>query len=307
MLKKIVRASIVLVLVGTLFFLFPPHFFSASAANSAETTFQVNVQEVLSVAITTPSSWDSGDVNEFLCNPVSINVMSNNIYGFTASMISSDANARLYHSSKSSEFIPTLTATTARNSLENQWGFATDHNTTSNCDGANSFQGVASSGTTPNTLIARSDSSSYHSVNVYFGSKATIGKASGTYSGTVIFYVVSGLESETTNNNETTPTVPANPATDVASGTTVTDASNQRVVSTVVTGGQNNEPTTTTTTVSEYVAPQGVTDSTSSNIYDGSILNTALAVTASVAAASGLTFFILAKRKKDDDDEEETE
>lgn len=304
MLKKIIRASIVLVLIGTPFFLFPPRFSTAFAANPSETTFQVEVKEVLSVSITTPTSWAHGNINQFLRNKVTLDVTSNHIDGFTASMISTDANSRLYHSSKNSVYLaPLPNNDTIRSSFtDNRWGFSLDDDDSNEGAGSDSshYSPVSASSGNPNVLISNAQSlSSPGPLDIYFGSKSDITQASGTYSGTINFYVVSGIINENTN-----PNPPVNPATDVANGDTVTDTTNNRVVSTVITSNDQDDTTTTTTTISQYADPAGVTDSTSSNIYDGSMLTTGLAVTASIAAASGLTFFILAKRKKDDDEEE---
>lgn len=292
-------------LVGTLFFLFPPHFFNASAV---DTTFEVNVREVLSVAITTPTTWANGNINTLLRNKVVLNVTSNNIDGFTASMISTDANSRLYHSSRSSEYLTPLSSTnvTPASFTANSWGFSI--NDTDAGSSESQYNPVASASSAPTTLISQAQSTASTPItsrNIYFGAMSNISRASGTYSGTVTFYVVSGNINNDSSDPDYNPNPPVNPATDVANGTTETDATNSRTVSTVVT--TNGNTSTTTTTVNEYVAPQGVTNSTSSNIYDGSMLTTGLAVTAAIAATSGLTFFILAKRKKDDDDEEETE
>ena len=108
MLKRIARAATVLVLMGTLFFLFPPKSAIVHAKNPANVTFQVNVQEVLSVSITTPTNWDKGNVGVFLRNKVTLDVTSNNINGFTALMNSTDSSANLYHSSKANTTLPTL-------------------------------------------------------------------------------------------------------------------------------------------------------------------------------------------------------
>lgn len=316
MLKKITKASIVLLFVGTLFFLLPPHFSSVHADDSSNTTFQVNVQEVLSVSITTPTNWAKGNINNFLRNEVTLAVTSNHIDGFTASMISSDTNAELHHSSKVNTVIPTFDDneshtctdnTTCPEFPANKWGFAI--NAGANTDDV--YNQIPKASGAPTTLISNAQSTGQTPItsrDIYFGSKSDITQASGTYSGTVIFYVVSGIIDNTNNTN---PNPPVNPTTD---GSSTPTYANGQTVQTATTENRNSNnqvvSTTTTTTINEgdatssYQEPAGVTDSTSSNIYDGSMLATGLAVTASVAAASGLTFFILAKRKKDDYDEE---
>lgn len=313
--KKIFRVGLVFTLVGTLFFLFPPHFYSVQAT-TANTTFQVNVQESLSVSIETPTVWDSGDVNEFLRNTIGLTVSSNNADGFTASMFAQGSNS-LTHSSKAGVALGPITNSPAtRGSFPaNEWGYSLKNAVTGNPDNrtyGETEEGNSSSNyyavntsTSPITVLKNTTSGTL-SQDIYFGAKSDINQASGTYSGTVIINVVSGVINNDSSSQNYNPITPTNPATDTTPGTTFNDTTNHRLISTTRTVG--NDTTTTETTVTDtYVAPQGVTDSTSSNVYDGSMLNTALAATASVAAASGVIFFILAKRKKDDDEEDEEE
>ena len=311
MLKRITRAATVLVLMGTLFFLFPPKSAIVHAENPANVTFQVNVQEVLSVSITTPTNWDKGNVGVFLRNKITLDVTSNNINGFTALMNSTDSSANLYHSSKSNISLPTITSNTSRSDFPaNYWGYSTDDNKE-----AGTYKPVAGSNDTPIVLISNDQSTGSNneelatSRDIYFGAKSDMRQASGTYSGTVVFNIISGILPV---DDKSKPNIPTNPATpDENNVATYDQANNRTVYTTTTTNTADNTSKQTTTitngdTTSSYADPAGVTDSTSSNIYDGSMLNTVLATTASVAAASGLIFFILAKRKKDDDDEEET-
>lgn len=312
MLKRIARAATVLVLMSTLFFLFPPKSTTVHAENSANVTFQVNVQEVLSVSITTPTNWDKGNVGVFLRNKVTLDVTSNNINGFTALMNSTDSSANLYHSSKANTTLPTLTVKgqTRANFQANHWGYSTNDN-----NETGTYDPVVGSSGTPIVLISNDQSTGSNneelatSRDIYFGAKSDMSQASGTYSGTVVFNIISGILPV---DDKSKPNIPTNPATPDENNVATYDQTNNRTVYTTTTtdttAGTTEQTTTITNgdTTSSYANPAGVTDSTSSNIYDGSMLNTVLAATASVAAASGLIFFILAKRKKDDDDEEET-
>ena len=174
---------------------------------------------------------------------------------------------------------------------------------------------MVGSTSTPIILISNDQSTGSNnqqlatSRDIYFGAKSNISQASGTYSGTVVFNIISGVLPV---DNENKPDIPASPATPGENNVATYDQTNNRTVYTTTTTNTTTGTTEQTTTItngdttSSYADPAGVTDSTSSNIYDGSMLNTVLATTASVAAASGLIFFILAKRKKDDEDEEET-
>lgn len=311
--KKIFIAIPVLLLAGILSSFIFPGFFPVSADDSANTTFQVNIKESLSVSITTPTSWANGDVDTFLRNTVGLKVASNNANGFTASMSAQNSTA-LAHSSKAGVVLNTLDSSSSRASFPaNYWGYSLESSVTgdnktygeTNSGNPNSTYYPITTSATPITILKNTTSGTL-SQNIYFGAKSDITKASGTYSGTVVINVVSGIINNDNSDPSTyNPITPTNPATDVTPGTPVEDTTNHRLISTTRTVG--NDTTTTETTVTDtYVAPQGVTDSTSSNIYDGSMLTTALAATASVAAASGVAFFILAKRKKDDDEEETT-
>lgn len=304
--KKIFRAFPVCLLVGALLFFTSTSWSPVSAEDSENLTFQLNVQEVLSVSVTTPGTWASGDVGDFLRNKVTLQVMSNNIEGFTASMIA-ESDTALHHSSKTGATLPTLTANTARSAFPvNCWGYSLDDTTAGNPD--SNYDPMVGGNSTPISLISRTTSlaasSNTVSKDIYFGAKANMSQASGTYTGAVILYVVSGASSED-NNNPVVPSNPAQPSDDVATDNNPTyDSSNNRTIYTTTSDN------TQTTIINEgdatdaYAQAQGVTDTTSSNIYDGSMLTTGLAVTASVAAASGIFFFVLAKRKKDDDEEE---
>ncbi len=302
MLKKISKILLVVILVGASFFVFPPQFSSVSAT---DTTFEVNVKEVLSVSITTPSTWASGDINQFLRNTVSIDVTSNNALGFTAGMTTDSDSTALTNTSLSSATIPTLTSTstcadaTCAAFPANYWGFSLN-------DGANTgtYQALKNVNAAPDTILSSATATTGHK-DIYFGAKANISQASGTYSSTVIISVVSGT------SGADLPAPSSGDPDPVGPGENENQAQyDQTADATVYTYTTGN---TTTTQVSEgnnvdaytgYTPPQGVTNVESSNIYNGSLLTTMLATTASIAAGSGIFFFILAKRKKDDDEDE---
>lgn len=278
-----------------------------------ETTFQVNVKETLSVALTTPQTWASGNTGEFLRNKVSLSVNSNNAGGFTASM-HSKTNTNLTNASNSSTTIPTLSsepvcANEACSAFpDNRWGYSLN-------DGTNNGTYRAMS-TSAISLISAGSGTTTGSQDIYFGAKANTSQASGTYVGTVVVNVVAGAIS--TDN----PIIPTNPAvsTDaVAANVATYDATTNRTVyystSTTPASGGNPATRTTATEVTEgdvtdsYVNPAGVTQttpavSTSSNIVNNtSPFASSLAITAAAAAAAGAGFFILAKRRDEEEDE----
>lgn len=295
--KKITKPLLVLALIWVAIFLFSS-FPSDASATEQDTKFEVNVSEVLSIRITTPSSWASGSAGTFLRNEVTLNVASNNSQGFTASMVTSDTNAELKHSSKNTS-ISTLSSgtsytctdnTTCPEFPDNKWGYTID-------DGAsfNTYHPMAGSSSSPISLISNAESTQQNPItsrDIYFSTKSDISQTSGTYSGTVVFYVVSGAI--VANQN---PVIPANPAEDGPENNAI--FSNGRTIYTTSTEANNTVSTTTTinqgNALDSYQDPAGVTNDT--NVYDSSMLATGLAVTASIAAASGATFFALAKGK----------
>lgn len=309
---------------------------NVKADDSKGMTFNVNVVESLSVTITTPTEWASGNINTLLRNKVNLEVSSNNPHGFTTSMYTPNTDAALMHEdiTTTAGVIPTLGSTTSRAAFPaNSWGYSVD-DTDAGSDSSN-YNAMVN---TPSAPITLSDLSSQSATTlshaVYFGAKADSTKAAGTYNGDVVISVVTGEVTENNGSNPITPTNPATPADDTTPGdgtvngnTTATyDSTNNRSVYTSRSSGSTsgrtgygyNTPNATSTPVDttettviegEYTAPLGVTESknlgeTTSNIVGVSPLAIGLATTAGVAATSGLIFFALAKR--DDDDDEET-
>lgn len=311
MLKKIFRAALVCASVSALCFVFPPHLLSASAEN---TNFQVNVQEILSVSIKTPAStsWASGEVGQFLRNKFNVKVVSNNANGFIAGMTAGNTSANLTHSSKNSLTLPTINGVSYYQCSSaqctefgnNVWGYSLD-------DGNNTGRYYPMNGSSSPPIPIFTSNDNIDNKDIYFGAKANISQASGTYSGTVVISVVTGTTSFPSPIPDPVEVTPDSPRQ-----TPVYDSTANATAYTYVTttGTAPNATTTTTTQVTPgyntsayngYTPPQGTTETSSSNIYEGSMLTTVLATTAAVAAGTGITFFILAKRKKDDDEDEE--
>ena len=274
-----------------------------------KTNFNVNVKEALSVSVTTPSSWASGNIDTFLRNKVSISVVSNNTAGFTASMTTKTTDTSLANTAKNTISLPTLSANTTRSNFPvNYWGYSLDDTDAGN--NSSTYRALVGSNSTPITLLS-STSATSGSKDFYFGAKADATKAAGTYTGTVVINVVSGVID---NSNPATPTNPASPS------------GNEQVAEyhPAPTGNTSNGATTytytsggaTTTQISDgdnraayegYTPPQGVTYKTSSRIATNTTLAGGLAATATFAAASGIFFFILLKKRDDDEEEENPE
>ncbi len=266
------------------------------------TNFRVNVNEILTVAITRPNNWASGSINTLLTNKVGLSIVSNNPAGFTATMKSSSATPNLVSLTDGTSIIPTLASASATTSNfpANNWGYSIVNG---NASAPTTYYQMVGSGGTP-IEITKTTSAPTGAVtkDIYFAAKSGGGVVSGTYSNNVVISVVTGVIDE---NNPTTPTNPITPLDDPSinnnnsSGdTNHGNTANGAVVSTTITG----DATTTTRTTESYAKPAGVTETTVANINSGNSLSTGLAITAGVSAAAGTIFFILAKRRKKDED-----
>ena len=272
------------------------------------TTFEVNVVESLSVSITTPTEWASGDIDEFLRNKITLAVSTNSASGFSAYM-RSKTSTNLTNAVSSSIILPTLASSNSKsNFAANHWGYTL---------GTPSYNGITYGETadiTSNGTYYPMSTSDIKILNngvdnntrdVYFGAKANSSQASGTYLGTVIFSVT------TSTPPAPTPTPPpVNPDDDTPNdGDATYDVANDRTVYTTI--ASSGSTTTTTTQVSSgdttnmYQDPHVEIRRTEANVSDGSQVATGLAIAASTAAAGGMVFFILAKRREDEEEDEE--
>lgn len=308
---------------------------------TCNTTFEVNVQDSLTVSITPVEDNATGNAGTFLRDQINLDVSSNVSNGFTASMYSSADNASstktdLSHTTLGSSYvIPTLSSSAQRssNDFTDHWGYSLqsatlDGKTYGETDAGNNsstYHPLTDSTSTPIKLITAGAGTKTGSQHIYFGTKASSSKPAGTYANTVVISVVTGTIN---NDNPITPTNPVNPTTDIPNngtatytGSTGTGATQGVGTSgstgtTVYTTTSTSAGITTTTTqvsggdvTSSYTSPQGVR-STEYNAASGvtqgdSALPIGLAVTAGLAATAGTVFFILAKKDDDDDDEEE--
>ena len=297
--KKVIHKVFYAVTLATVAFLAP----QVPVSADENTTFNVNVEESLSVSVTTPSTWASGNIDTFLRNKVSVSVTSNNTAGFTASMTTKTADTALTNTAKSSYTLPTLSGAVEKNSFPaNYWGYSL--NDTDAGNNSSTYNALVGAGSTPITILSSANAST-GSKDFYFGAKADVTQASGTYMGTVVISVVSGVIDST---NPITPTNPVTP------GENQTPVYNSGSNTTAYTYSSTNSGTTSTTTqVSKgdnrsayegYTPPQGVTHSTKTATNTGTDLATGLGIAAAVAATSGLLLFVAARRENDEDDED---
>lgn len=297
--------------------------FVANQATAANTTFEVNVVENLTVSVTSPQTGAVGNINTFLRNDINVSVISNNTAGFTASMYSKDTTD-LTNTAKSTATIPTISSGTTYTCSTaactefgtNVWGYSTN-----DASHTGTYSPMVSTSSSPINLITAASGTTSASQDVYFGAKADVTKASGTYIGTVIISVVGGAIENDNTDPDYNPVTPVNPAVDNdTNGTNPSYATNYgnngdegwTTYTTTSTSGSGSSATNTTTTQvsggdtrNSYSNPAGVTENTVASINDNTPVATGLAVASTVAATSGMFFFILAKRRGDDEDEEE--
>lgn len=269
------------------------------------TTFNVNVQESLSVSIATPATWASGSVGSFLRNKVSVNVVSNNSAGFTASMTTKTTDTALTNTAKNTYTIPTLSSAVQKGSFPaNYWGYSLDDTDAGN--NSSTYNALVGAGSTPVTILSSANATT-GSKDFYFGAKADITKASGTYMGTVVISVVSGVVDNSTN--PITPTNPVTPGTDQVANY---DSGSGRTSYTY--SSTSGSTKTTTTQISSgdnrsayegYTPPQGVTRSAKTSTSNGANLAAGLGIAAAIAATSGFFLFVAVRRGDEDDDEDE--
>ncbi len=293
--------------------------------NPADTKLQVNVAEVLTINLTEPTTWASGDltasgstfVSDLLRNKITLSVISNNPAGYTASMYTKTSNTSLVNQTKSTSTIPTLSAygeytsggIAASAFPANYWGYSLEDEDTA----LSSAKYLAlQTSSNPIQVLQYNDGNS-NTRDVFFGAKADSTKDSGTYAQTVVFSVVSGVSVPTVPTDPTGPqdTSEDNPVVAYDDGTSTGTAR------TVYTNRSTNTSAGTTTTTSEvstgdnrssypgvtqtsYAAPQGVT---TSNVNNSNVLPAILAGTAVAAVVAGGFILVAAKRKKDEDDE----
>ena len=273
---------------------------------SCSTSFEVNVDDMLSVSLTTPESGATGNVGDFLRNTVNLEVDSNVGNGFTASMYSSADNAGttktdLTHSDLGDSYaISTLNSSTTRGDFPtDSWGYslktspnATTYGETDAGNNNSYYYPLTASDTSPITIMSEAAGTKTGEQSIYFGAKASASKPSGTYNNTVVISVVTGTINDDTSDpgyNPITPTNPATPGIDTPNDNTATYTGNTGTGATTGTGISGNAGTTvyttsshsgsgaiaTTTTTTEvsagdhtssYTSPQGVQSTNKNNM-----------------------------------------
>jgi len=301
---------------------------SAYADVTENVDFVVNVAETLTLTVTDPTNWAEGQLintnpttgrkeSNFLRNKVNVKAKTNNPIGVTVSMYTKGdtdlRNTTSYNASDATTYLPTLSGAeagiTVANFPTNKWGYSV------NDDGSSTSANYYALSTNPIQLFTTTSSAPNYDAtgveddqDVYFGAKADETMASGTYIRTVYFAAVTGtVDTNTnplkpTNPSETDPINNASHYSSVTGNTTYTQRSTSGSGTDSVTGSMDSTQTDVTKgdISTTYAQAYGVTSES-----NGSALATAFAVSAGVAATSGIFFFVAAKRRKDDDEDEE--
>ena len=287
---------------------------SASATEvTRNTNFRVNVSDALSVSVTTPDQWATGDPGEFLRNRIIVSASTNNAAGLLATMTTKTSDTNLVNTRKSNFTIPTLALQyQVQNFPANYWGYSL-WDDPDEIDSEAYYESMVGPNDQSGPIeILDTDGPGTGTQDVFFGAKADMTMASGTYQSTVVISVVTGvIDDDDPADPDYNPPTPVDPAGPTEPDVPTYDPTKNRTTYTTVT--PNDDDTTTTTTEvsngdtrNSYQPPHGVKkSSTSTTISEGSPLATGLAVTSAVAGATGFIFFLVGKRRKDEDEEEE--
>ena len=273
---------------------------SHGRAFAESSTLEADVQDYLSISVTAPTTWASGDINTFLRNKVSLSITSNNAAGFTASMTTDTPNSALVNSAKSTATLPTLTTTTTRaNFPVNHWGYSFDDTDTGS--DTSTYGALSGIGGTPVTVLTYTQPGT-STKDFYLGAKVDATQASGTYLGTIVVNVVSGVavtDNPTTSGTDNpTSSTPASSDQTVAANTTNGNVNTTSHHNNTSVAPTNTTQSSTNSAKNSYAAPAGVSDVTNAEISDDSQTTTAIAATATAAAVAGAVAFVFAHKAK---------
>lgn len=281
------------------------HGVSEGITYQADTSFNVNINEMLSVNISYPDFWASGTINEFLTNKIGISVITNNPAGFVASMKSASSSPNLINLTDSSYVMPTISdvSVTINDATDSGDDFPANHWGYSVVNGSAAipltYYPMVGSGDYPIEVARSNVATNEIAKDIYFAAKTDGSVASGTYANKVIISIVPGVAPDPIDDPIDEPII--DPGEPIIPGPDIP----------IVSKSVNPQPglmSVTTTTSSSYAKPAGVNDTTISNVNEGVPLAAGLAVAAGVSAAAGAIFFVVAKRRrKDEDDDDGTE
>ena len=272
-----------------------------------EGNFSINILGSISIDIDAPSSSDTFYQGRLIANKVGVSV-SSNLSGYTVTLGMAGEERNLVNSFITDFNIPALNSANVAvlddmDCIEKGcWGYNV---VSTGADAPTSYSKISEVGTAGNTIVTTTEPGVTTKRDIYFGAMPGVSTPAGTYSNTVIINAVSNVA----------PDVPSDGGDDGGNNTGGSNTDTQIAYSTPVstskaitidtgTGGDTTNtgvPSGSNNSRSSYSAPLGETVST---ISEGTPMATGLAITAAIAAISGILFFILAKRRRDDEDED---
>lgn len=271
--------------------------------------FQIDVQEILDVSVSSPVEYDGGSLTDLLIKKISLSVSSNNVAGFLATMTSNANTTSLVHKSDNSKTIPTLAnSANISNFPRGYWGWGrTNYNGTA----PTQYNPIAVKGSADAPVLSTGEAGSA-AEDIYFGARSDDNTVAGTYAQTILISVVSGVHDNPFADTPTYPegpsASPSQPGPDVVAGTNGGSGNRYNYGSTSSSDtdqSTTNKDTSNSSSYNGYAYPQGETN-TVATVNEGTPLATGLAITACIAAIFGIFFFILLfKRRKDEDEEEQ--
>ena len=281
------------------------HGVSEGITYQADTSFNVNINEMLSVNISYPDFWASGTINEFLTNKIGISVITNNPAGFVASMKSASSSPNLINLTDSSYAIPTISdvSVTINDATDSGDDFPANHWGYSVVNGSAAvpltYYPMVGSGDYPIEVARSNVATNEIAKDIYFAAKTDGSVASGTYANKVIISIVPGVAPDPIDDPIDEPIIdPGGP---------IVPGPGPDIPISMSVNPQPGLMSVATTTSSSYAKPAGVNDTTISNVNEGVPLAAGLAVAAGVSAAAGAIFFVVAKRRRKDEDDDGTE
>lgn len=311
MVKKKILKTTIFSSLGVVFLLLgafgteSAHGVSEGITYQADTSFNVNINEMLSVNISYPDFWASGTINEFLTNKIGISVITNNPAGFVASMKSASSSPNLINLTDSSYVMPTISdvSVTINDATDSGDDFPANHWGYSVVNGSAAvpltYYPMVGSGDYPIEVARSNVATSEIAKDIYFAAKTDGAVASGTYANRVIISIVPGVAPDPIDDPIDEPIIDDPIIGPIDDPIFVTSVGTRSVMT------SSSSPVTTS---SSYAKPAGVNDTTISNVNEGVPLAAGLAVAAGVSAAAGVIFFVVAKRRrKDEDDDDGTE
>lgn len=268
----------------------------SSKVSAAGTDFKISVQDEITVNIDEPVNVENS--YGAIIKKVGISVSSNSD-GYTATMSTTTKEDRLIEVNNPSLYfymIGVHEINITSTLMDNMWGWNVVNK------GAAipvTYGGIATAEEDIGSYVLAGTQATTTEKDIYFAAKPTATTSAGTYTNSVVISVVAGY---------TPPEDAASTPTNITNTSSVARVS--RTLNVASDTGDDEESTSSkssvsvnTTNNSQYDSYDDPLGETSTSINEGTPLATGLAVTAGVAATTGIILFAIAKRKEDDDED----